>query len=278
MPDPSRGDASAAQPDTAREILLVAAEQLSRTTAKSGRYWHTDTETGERADVGRDYDVLRRLRVRTWQPTRPGIAGAMTGRSLGATPLDEAAWRADGSPVQWTQKAPQGMPDVVIKAAPAPQWEPARPIPADRGYPLAGGTVSAAELAALPADPVKLRAWLLDRIHRTGGTESEQEALFWNGEALLIELPVTPQVRAATYRMLAAIDGVRSLGKVKDQSGRTGTAVAYDRQGDFGRAQTRLIIDLPTGRALAEESWSVDTGTLLSYQLIHTADFTDDRP
>lgn len=149
-------------------------------------------------------------------------------------------------------------------------------------------TVTTAELAAAPADPVALRDWLTERIRR-GGVEPTGAALFWAGESLVMDLPVTPRLRAGAYRMLAGLAGVRSLGQVTDRHGRTGTAVAYDYTGrtdpfdpasPVGAMQARLIIDLPTGRALAEESYSLRGGvaTLQRYRVMLASYYTDRPP
>jgi hypothetical protein len=72
----------------------------------------------------------------------------------------------------------------------------------------------------------------------------------------VLDLPVTSQVRAAAYKMIAGLKGITTLGTVTDQHGRKGVAVAYTRRGDAGAlGQTRLIIDPRTGHALAKESW-----------------------
>jgi hypothetical protein len=46
------------------------------------------------------------------------------------------------------------------------------------------------------------------------------------GAQLLYETPAEGKVRAAAYRMLAGLGGVRSLGKLHDPFGRPGVDVA----------------------------------------------------
>jgi hypothetical protein len=160
--------------------------------------------------------------------------------------------------------------------------------PLGRAEQLVKITVTTAELAAAPADPVALRDWLTDRIRR-GGAEPTGAALFWAGESLIMDLPVTPRLRAGAYRMLAGLAGVRSLGQVTDRLGRTGTAVAYEYTGrvdpfdpasPVGAMEARLIIDLPTGRALAEESYSLHGGvaTPQRYTVMLSSYYTDRPP
>ena len=43
----------------------------------------------------------------------------------------------------------------------------------------------------------------------------------------VLDMPVTPAVRAALYRLLAGVPGVRSLGTVTDVAGQQGVAVAH---------------------------------------------------
>jgi hypothetical protein len=96
-------------------------------------------------------------------------------------------------------------------------------------------------------------------------------------KALVMDLPVAPEVRAAGYRMMADIAGVKLLGTVTDQRGRPGMAVTYTREGDGGAGETRLVIDPHTGQALAEEHRNA-TGELTSYTLVDSAGFGDDAP
>ena len=240
---------------------------------------------------------MRRSGVEQWLAMTPNGESVALFQDLGAAPIsaeDQAAWKADGSPTEWTQLPPKDVPDakpVVIKSAPEPRFSgPARPMPPggipNDDYFVAGSRVSLAELGALPTDPGGLKAWLLDKMETGGAEEPTDYNLFWNGKGIIFDLPVTPQVRAAAYRMLADVKGVTSLGMVTDQRGRTGMAVAYARKGDGGNwGQARLIIDPQTGQALAEESWDLGrgtapaaTGTLTHYSLVLSAGYSNDTP
>jgi hypothetical protein len=134
-------------------------------------------------------------------------------------------------------------------------------------------------------DQVRQSALALVAKLRAGNSqEDENYALFYAGRGLVTELPVSGQVRAATYRMLADVPGIELLGKVVDQGGRSGFAVAYTRRGDAGWGQIRLIIDPGTGTVLAEESWflgSADSAdrssaTLMSFTLVLRTGYTND--
>ncbi|MGK5728132.1 CU044_5270 family protein [Streptomyces sp. URMC 124] len=104
------------------------------------------------------------------------------------------------------------------------------------------------ELKKLPTDQAALRDRLVGKVNKV---ESVPEALFDGIEDLLARSPAEPQLRAALFKVLTGIPGVRVTEGVKDSTGRTGTAVDLD-------ADTwlrRLIIDTRTFHTLE----SVDT-------------------
>jgi hypothetical protein len=287
----NNGQANGAQvndPRTAGELMLVAAERTTtQSTTTDGRYQVIASEHGERKEFpGTTYAVMTRNAIERWRATDPADPSVEVHQYLGArpaSPADEAAWRAAGAPDRWTEEPPAGMKAVEHTVAAGPR----------RVYPLRGGAererlllagqpVTDAELAALPTDPAALRAQLLAKLRAAENTENENYALFYAGRSLLADLPVSAAVRAATYRMLADVPGIDLLGRVTDQGGRSGLAVAYTRRNDSGWGQIRLIVDPTTGTVLAQESWylGVDrTGsTLRSWTLVLRNGYTDDDP
>jgi hypothetical protein len=54
-------------------------------------------------------------------------------------------------------------------------------------------------------------------------------------------------VRAAAYRMIASLPGVRALGEVTDVLGRTGQGVARVTRDFGGEVEQRLVMDDRTG-------------------------------
>lgn len=112
---------------------------------------------------------------------------------------------------------------------------------------------------ALPADPDRLKALLKRRFTNPGDTEHLTEKvtgdswLFSVARDIILDMPVTPQVRAAAFRMIADLRTVRSVGRTRDVQGRTGIAVALDERTSDGLFQHRLIINPATGRALGYE-------------------------
>ncbi|GAB3828097.1 CU044_5270 family protein [Dactylosporangium cerinum] len=270
---------AAATPGSARELLLVAAAQTDASaTATSGRYWVRVQEHGERKEVGR-YGIASRLLIERWLASAAGDPNVEVYQNLGAAPVtaaDEAAWKADGSPQQWTETGPKGTPPIVRTTAVGP-----RQVRAIRGLlpmMIAGRQVTAADLAGLPSEPGALKSWLTARL-----PQHADDDLFYAGRDLVAELPVSAAVRAAAYRMLADLQGVDFLGVVQDRQGRSGMAVAFTRRGDGGWGQQRLIVDPGTGRALAQESWFLGSaatpagpGTLMSWTVYVRAGFTDE--
>ncbi len=97
-----------------------------------------------------------------------------------------------------------------------------------------GRNVTMKDLRSLPSDPKRLKAELL-RWYKGHGTESNDpmssdEWLYQVARGLVMDMPVKPEVRAAGFRMLAALPAVKSVGKVQDPQGRTGNAIAVDEK------------------------------------------------
>jgi transposase len=162
------------------------------------------------------------------------------------------------------------------------------------------------QLLALPADPARLKELLL-----TGSShypQVSQSAYLLQAVPPVLQMPVTPAVRSALYRMLAAMPGIQSLGTVKDVAGKHGAAVAYTgRYANCGNGiplndavslyrvlftsctvQQVLVIDPATGLPQAEElrymqlppgqKWSAPTG-LFSYEIFGRSHWTNhNRP
>jgi hypothetical protein len=294
--DPAIVATTGPAPKSARELLLVAAERTASDPATSGRYWvRRQEDFGQPVKVGpasRPYYVVERSSLTQWNAMNSGDEGVNVTQDLGAAPLtaaDKAAWEADGSPSEWTRGSQ------VIKAQPGEEsvspardrgWETKAPSAKRYPYTLAGHSMTAADLAEVPTDPAVLKQWLSNQLKTNEIFIANDETLFQAGLDLVFNLPVSPQVRAAAYRIFADVKGATLLGTVSDQLGRTGMSVGFVRKGDFGNwTQFRLIIDPQTGQALAQESWDLGTGKspaangrLVSRSLLVSASFTDDTP
>ncbi|MFE9657865.1 CU044_5270 family protein [Micromonospora sp. NPDC006431] len=279
------------RPMDASRLLLVAAERSNKTSPDSGRYLTIQTESGfavpvEAADG--TYTMFARSGSQYWLARSSADRSWVISQSLGAapaTPSDEAAWRRNGSPAVMRITKPKPF-DLQI----APGKVHGNTVDAAHLFALGDRNVSQAELDALPADPVALRGALLSRFDGGGGdmpTDRDQW-LFTVAASVVIDLPVSNKVRAAAYRMLATLPGVRGLGVVHDMHGRPGQAIAFAQESPtFGRFEVRLIIDPDTGQALGKEMRAVEPrgprsriepGAISTYQLVLVSQNTDDNP
>ncbi|GAA1208112.1 CU044_5270 family protein [Pseudonocardia alaniniphila] len=272
-----------------QNILLVAAERAEDAAPGSGRYWVNRTESGVISEVGpadNRYRVVERGRAETWVAQAPDGTSWWISQSLGARPLgpaDRAAWQRDGEPDSWTVDAPAGKRgSLEISAAERPPF--GNPIgTGSESFALGDRNVTQQEIDALPTDPAQLRSALLDRFHGGGGDmpTDQDRWLFAVGSNIITDMPVSPGVRAAAYRMLDDLSGVRDLGSVQDAQGRTGQAVAVIDESRNGTFESRLIIDPDSGRPLARETRLVQpdgSAELTNYELVVGTGYTDDSP
>jgi hypothetical protein len=283
---------------SAADILLVAAEQAERAPATTGRYWVNRLVAGSLEEVGPPGD---RYRIRADQRQEVWVARSAADQSwfvlqsLGARPAgpaDAAAWRRDGSPTRWEIRRPTpigGGGRVLVGAADGTPSGHTIGAGSDV-FALGDTNVSQRELDALPADPAELRTALL-RYYDGGGGDLPTDRdgwLFTVGSQLALSLPVSPAVRAATYRMLGGLDGVRAVGDVTDVEGRRGQAVAVTRTDPDGtRSEERLVVDPTGGTALAIEVRYLTPPTdrpwltpdqVFSYRLVTGSGWTDESP
>jgi hypothetical protein len=298
---------------TARTVLLNAALAADRQPATAGKYWHVDSGIRwfQKVKAG-GYLIRNTSRAEYWAD---GSGKATSrGRYLGARPArpaDEAAWRKAGSPhtfltVEGKRTTTSPEKQITSRGSTAEVLD---------------GMGAAAQagldrLREVPANPDRLRAWLLalpaspTRIRpipkfKPRGlkpgvprasvppppTKAEVDHwLFVQGADLILYSPVTPQARAAAFRMLAALPGVKLVGTVHDADGRKGTAVAMneiDPADKPDQVQLRLVIDPADGRALAYENVvlganiiypSLPAGTIASTTTVRTAGWTEKPP
>ncbi|WP_283136732.1 CU044_5270 family protein [Rhizohabitans arisaemae] len=278
---------------SARQVLLAAATTTAREPAGQGAYWQTVVfHSG--VSQAKGYTVTTGRRVESWVPAKPGAQAWERSQELGAkptTPDDEKAWRAAGSPTKITISE-GGKPFEVPTAAgkvETRRW----PLPdGDKVYWL-GRNVSMKDLRGLPAEPDALKRWLLSSYKGTATETNEpmgrDEWLFSVAANIVIEMPVTPDVRAATFRMLSELPSIKSLGEVTDAEGRTGPAVGLEiTTRDDGPMLHRLIIDAETGRGLASDVVVVSPdfsaapgltpGSIRFSTVVKEAGWTDESP
>ncbi|WP_327089283.1 CU044_5270 family protein [Nonomuraea sp. NBC_01738] len=277
---------------SAQEVLLVAASNAEKQPATSGVYWHTESVSRTLMKAVAGYTVADETRSRSWV-TANGVWGST--QQLGvrpATDADRQAYEAAGSPKGIEVEVP-GKGKITLSTQ---DRKPYASHLAGKEIFWLGRNVTMADLKGLPEDEAGLKKWLLK--HYAGhDTESDRPMgedawLFQTTSGLITDMPVSAKVRAAAFRMLAALPSVTTAGEVVDGQGRSGTAVAIESdsqalKGDAkGVLQTRLIIDETSGAALARENVVVtpggfqkefEAGTVWNSSWIVKAEWTDSR-
>lgn len=283
--------ASQAAPGGAGGLLLAAAERSAKAPSSGGRYLTLQSEYGFATPVTAAHGTYTMIEKSTGQYwlARPGAGPSwVMSQSLGAvpaTPADEQAWRRAGSPTAVSSTKPKPH-----RLSTAPGKLGGNTIDGANVFALGDRNASQAQLDALPTDPSALRRELLSRFDGGGGDmpTDRMEWLLGVAAHVVVEMPVSNRVRAAAYRLIAQLPGVRELGTVRDVRGRTGQAVAFTQDSPvIGSFEVRLIIDPDTGQALGRERravrplgpWSwIAPGALSSYELVLVSQRTDDTP
>jgi hypothetical protein len=263
-------------------FLLTMAVKTAHTPV-TGRYWCTDAITAGLAAIGPSgaeltppgegqrpsppsgfrYAIITKSREESCLKPSIGTVGGFY-QNLGArpaTPADAAAWHRAGSPHHWRSWYGQTLH---LQAGPR-EAASAKP-----GQPPFGS------YASLPANPAKLRAILV--AHPFGITGPSRTLTLFSSARILLLSPVTPAVRAAAYKVLAAIPGIQMTPNVKDPGGRAGTAVWIHQP---GWQYPVIIIDPATGALLADEwlagrpTWVYKPGTVTQYNEWVSASWTN---
>jgi hypothetical protein len=268
---------------SARQVLLTAAEHVSGGPA-SGNYWRVRLVGGYTFPAGttaHPYDITVTTSADQWNPRTPGVKEWAIFQNLGArpaTPADEAPWRAAGSPQSWhSGKAarlksgwPGGYPvqwmdTLAATTSPSPTTASSTVSDGTVGYvegDLAG--LDAAQFSAMPTSEPGILKVLdgyyaqLRYCNQNPGQCSTKDQIIWAEAVMLLQDPVSPQVRAATFKVMAGLPGVRTLGLMTDPLGRTGYALAPAGQDpnadpqDFNPLRV-ILVDPQTGSLLATE-------------------------
>jgi hypothetical protein len=218
---------------TAQQVLLTAAEHAATAPATAGTYWRVDDIEAQLLPAGtlaHPYDIFAMQRQDVWTAKAVGKRSWYIWQELPvslATPADAAAWRAAGSPSRWIFGAgAKTQTDTLSAQASAASMSVSD---GTVGY-IEGdeGSLTAAQFAALPDTTGGLKALLVGYAKKTwsaqhpGGGGATVDQLVWGEAVALLTDPVTPQVRAAAFKVMAGLPGVRSLGRMHDLLGRTG--------------------------------------------------------
>jgi hypothetical protein len=147
--------------------------------------------------------------------------------------------------------------------------------------------VSMAQLRMLPTTADGLRDHIRELVARAANPRDAAElndATFAIGRQIIVNLPVSPAVRAAAYRMIASLPDVRALGEVTDILGRTGQGVARVTRDFGGEVEERLVMDESTGLPLFVGTVAKEAGKgrrmdqLVGYTAIKETGWTDQQP
>lgn len=264
-------------PAAAAVLNAAASTAAGRTPPplKPGQFWYTRTE-------GKTVDLLPRPAppARGFLAAEPSIGeewwgptGVWRSRGRDGNPTvldaDKAAWIAAGRPPlrtndrSWELRGQQARrfmswPGILF---PRVDWN------------RHAWNHAARQLQQLPTDPAALERRLRDNWwrDRAGSPEArercrnptyaqrcpdEAEATvdIFQAATWLLARPITPPaLRAALFRMLARLEGIRMLGTMTDEEGRRGTAVAIT----FGGVRHELLFDPGSSLLLAEREITV---------------------
>lgn len=228
---------------SARDILLTAAVSAARQPA-SGAYWHTAVLTNylRPGQAGRAGTVSASERVSTWVSSSPSHRSWTAQRWLKGNWLTALGYPpAHGKPGKSSH-----VPVIVGGQA--------------RSFTVFYLTVG--ELEHLPASPSRLAAALRQAARRwivTPASAGTVNSVLFRSAFDLLRAPISPRVRAAVFRVLAELPGVRSVGRIRDPRGRLGYGVqmsgavypGHNRFTDQFRFTDTLVVSPRTGNALA---------------------------
>lgn len=284
---------------TAHDVLLRAAASAAAASPQTGRYWRVARAGGDVSAAGTNahpYAVLDRVDPQVvWTAKSPDdhswFLPSTKTTTVPATPGAAAAWRAAGSPPLRTFTRPE------------------------EAFRQPGGVMgqfglqdyTLAQFQALPSTAAGLRAVILRQFPamqiKPGTIDAERE-MFDMCLGLIMWDPVTPAVRAAAFRVMAALPDVRLAGKVTDPLGRKGYGIVFGNAGAGPHIVELTVIDPDSGVLLAIEQLStglppgvrtpppsgavpgphgqpvlaLPAGTVYDYQVIAYAGWTDAAP
>ncbi len=218
---PAHSSPPGASTGSASAVLLAAADAVEKSPNPTvGRYWNTNTlifqlgnSRSPSSTVFVDHWIARSPNEQSWLSM--GIAG-------GPGHLQAAGSAADD--------------------------------PLDALFDVEDRFLTYAQLQQVPSNPEALRAYVLaiPQDHPNLPPEPVSDRLFGACSALA-QTPVSPAVRAASFRLLAGLPNLTAVGEVTDPLGRLGVAVVATFTG--GTA-VELIIDPTTGAMLSLENVS----------------------
>ncbi|GAA2350374.1 CU044_5270 family protein [Streptomyces cuspidosporus] len=284
-------------PENGRVALLNVAARVDR-AADEGTYWQTATRSawvGVVDHSGSLFAVVSSETQRWSFGVRPGTrslwVSGIDATTRPRTERDKARWRAAGSPEELTlaHSGKGGRLGLRMEVGARKRPTVDRINSGDRIAALGPHHVTYADLRKLPGDSATLEKVLADLYEEDGGSEIRgRTEWMWRQAANLINLPVRAEVRAAAYRVIAGLPGIRSLGEVTDPLGRKGAGFALPAtvRPDYGTARSELIVDPATGALLSDQEVLTEpdakaaeagltAGTVVNYTATVTSEWTD---
>ncbi|MEU1722503.1 CU044_5270 family protein [Nonomuraea sp. NPDC005692] len=292
-------------PADGNEALRRLAARVARLPDDHGVYWHrsllNDTLIRVRAG-GRTFNAKVSSKSELWLPRDPkDPVQTQNGEPIlsPATPADERAWQAAGSPGKVERVCTSGTRAVDCVKLPMLArnrvCQYTRDVAPSRGPGAdALGRYTTAEILALPADEKGLREWLRAEAAKEdeGRTRPPEEVVA--GSRFLLSTPLRPAVRATVLRLLADLPTTGVRGMVEDPLSREGLAVDFDKGNryfrEFGEDDEvtedhTTVLDPATGEILAqvtragEDTVGLPKGQVVDSQTwTPTTRWTDDRP
>ncbi|MFG1947258.1 hypothetical protein [Nonomuraea sp. NPDC048826] len=257
-----------------KRFLLVAAASVAAMPDEGAWWGSTEVRGRQFREPGGRYVLRESESFETWIPADPEGLTWYRHTPQGikpATPQDEAAWIAHGSPTSWTyDKRSETGHFGVVRSEPGEQktWSTE-----DWDFRIRTAGKPLTKMSEVPETPEGLKAFFAADDRTTIDTAAR----------LLFFAPVTSGTRAAAYQLLASVPGVTAIGEVADALGRAGQAIEYE-SGEFappdyrGATRTRLVIDPASGRPLSIEVRSAADGLLLTYTAIQDSRWADSNP
>ncbi|MDR8411881.1 CU044_5270 family protein [Nonomuraea sp. 3-1Str] len=257
-----------------KRFLLVAAGSVAAMPDEGAWWGSTEVHGQQFHEPGGRYVLRESESVETWIPADPEGRTWYRHTPQGikpATPQDETAWVADGSPTSWTYDKPSETGrSGVVRSEPGEQrtWSTE-----DWDFRILTAGKPLTKMSEVPDTPEGLKALIAADDRTTIDTAAR----------LLFFAPVTSETRAAAYRLLASVPGVTAVGQMTDALGRAGQAIEYE-SGEFappnyrGATRTRLVIDPTSGKPLSIETRSTANGLLLTYTAIQDSRWADSNP
>lgn len=231
----------------AAAVLERAADAASAYDSATGRYAYTKAQTlyaVTAADAPPFSALIPRLRETWVAADGSGRIVETTGEPIFLGTRDRARWLAAGSLPLASGRAR----DDRVRAHYDPVSDELLAVdPSDLSLKELDQLLSA--VPQLPADPTRLGR--LIRAYAEYKDPPVEAAIFNQISGLLHSPLASAELRAALYRVLASVDGVRLGGERRDSAGRLGTVITSPA--GYGEHVRHLLIDPDTGAVLAEE-------------------------